>query len=139
MFLIPWLGAQIFYAKQFFPISFGMQQKSEFCAWYIAFYEDYQKLDQILPVDSVLLVRDFRLSSVYSPRPIFMDPTDLPKGKEVYFFGEYSDTVNQGEIFPGYKAHELVYINPEAVFATYRTPGRPQSIGPLYTAKVIKN
>jgi hypothetical protein len=137
--LLPWLGLQIFYARQFFRISLGLQPKEEFYERYIAFYRDYKKLDRILPKDAVLLVTDFRLSAVYAPRPVFMNPADLPQNKESFFFGSPSSISVFGDTSPGYKLSETVYENSQAVAETHRTPGWPPVIEPLCVVKMVKD
>ena len=91
LFLFPWLGIQIYYAKQFFPVSLGLE-KAAFYERDVAFYADYIKLDQLLPKDTVLFVQGFRLDAAFAPRPVFFDRADLPQGKRVVLFAS-PDTV----------------------------------------------
>jgi hypothetical protein len=134
MFLLPWLGIQIYYAKQFFPVSLGLE-KAAFYERYVAFYADYIKLDQILSKDTVLLVKDFRLDSVYAPRPVFFDRADLPPGRPIVLFAS-PDTVRAAVAsLSGNKVAGLLYENTEAVTETYRTPGKLPIIGPLQVVK----
>jgi hypothetical protein len=136
MFLLPWLGIQIYYAKQFFPVSLGLE-KTAFYERYVAFYADYIKLDKILSKDTVLLVQDFRLDSVYAPRPVFFDRADLPQGRPVALFAS-PDTVRATiASFGGDKVATLLYENAAAITETYRTPGKPPVIGPLQVVKFI--
>ena len=136
MFLLPWIGIQIYYAKQFFPVSLGLE-KAAFYERYVAFYADYIKLDQILSKDTVLLVQDFRLDSVYAPRPVFFDRADLPQGRPVALFAS-PDTVRATASLGRDKVADLLYENPAAVIVTYRTPGSSPVIGPLQVVKFIK-
>ncbi len=62
VFLVPWLGIQIYYATQFFPVSLGLE-KTAFYERYIAFYADYVKLNRMISKDTVILVQGFRLDS----------------------------------------------------------------------------
>src|SRR5262249_52492071 len=80
LFLIPWLGIQIYYAKQFFPVSLGLAKRA-FYQRYVAFYSDFLELDRLLSKDTVILVKDFRLGAAYAPRPVFFDTADLPPGR----------------------------------------------------------
>ncbi|MGH9969488.1 MAG: hypothetical protein ACREBG_17065 [Pyrinomonadaceae bacterium] len=139
MLLIPWLGAQIYYARQFFPVSLGLQHKSDFYERYVAYYADYEALDRILPSDAVLVANQ-RLSAVYSPRQIYIGTSDLPENREVFFFGGCS-TANTGQdkIIPGYTIGETVYHNPSALRITYRRPWEPPIVGPLCVSRLIKN
>lgn len=136
-FLLPWLGIQIYYAKQFFPVSLGLE-KAAFYERYVAFYADYNKLDQVLSKDTVLLVHDFRLDAVYAPRPVFFDSADLPQAKPVALFAS-PDTVRATVAsFGGYKLGDLLYENTRAVIETYRTPGTLPMVGPLQVVKLIR-
>lgn len=136
LLVLPWLGAQIFYCKRFFPVSLGLQSKSEFCERYVAFYGDYQKLDRILPKDAVLLVTDFRLSSVYAPRPIYMDTADLPQSKEAFLFANSTSDATHHQLKPSYRIGEKVYQNLQAVTETYRMSYGTNLIGPLYVKRI---
>ena len=113
--LFPWLAIQFYYAKQFFFVSAGLEKES-FYERYVALYSDYVELDRVLSRETVLLASTFRLSAVYSPRPIFFDPVDLPPGRPIALL------VLQGD--DGNKPGEQIYENPLAVIRTYRTPGR---------------
>lgn len=137
MFLLPWLGIQIYYAKQFFPVALGLE-KSAFYQRYVAFYADYMKLDQLLSKDTVLLVQGFRLDAVYAPRPVFFDRADLPQGRPVVLFAS-PDTIRAtvGSL-GGYKLSDLLYENAQAVVTTYRSPGRLPMVGPLQVVKLIR-
>jgi hypothetical protein len=138
MFLLPWLGIQIYYAKQFFPVSLGLE-KVAFYARYVAFYADYIKLDQLLSKDTVLLVQDFRLDAVYAPRPIFFDPADLPPGKPVVLFAT-PDTVRAAAASIDYgRVGDLLYENASAIAETYRTPGKLPMMEPLQVVKFIRD
>ena len=58
-------------------------EKESFYERYVALYSDYVELDRVLSRETVLLASTFRLSAVYSPRPIFFDPVDLPPGRPI--------------------------------------------------------
>jgi hypothetical protein len=136
-FLLPWLAIQIFYAKQFFPVVFGLE-KGAFYQRYVAFYADYVNLDRLLSRDTVLLVQDFRLDAVYAPRPVFFDLRDLPPDKPVVLFASPETVRAAAGSFAGYKVGDLIYDNPQAVLVTYRTPGRNSVIGPLQVVRLIR-
>src|SRR5262249_35573899 len=51
IFLLPWLAIQIYYAKQFFFVSTGLE-KNSFYQRYVAFYSDYVALDRLLSKDT---------------------------------------------------------------------------------------
>ena len=134
LLLIPWLGTQIYYAKQFFPVALGLE-KLAFYERYVAFYKDYVQLNQLLPNDTVILVRHFDTSPVYAPRPIFFNSADLPKGKQVVLFAPPN---SDSEISLGdYKRGKVLYTNPRAVTRTFRTPGRDSLVGPLEVLQLV--
>lgn len=136
IFLLPWLGVQAYYAKQFFPVSLGLE-KSAFYERYVAFYADFVKLDRILPKDTVLLVYDFRIDAVYAPRPVFFDRADLPHGKSAVLFASPETIRGMPGTLGDFKLGDVIYENTRAVTQTYRTPGSQPKIGPLQVIKII--
>ena len=134
-FLVPWLGIQIYYATQFFPVSLGLE-KIAFYERYIAFYADYVKMNRMISKDTVILVQGFRLDSVYAPRPVFFDPADLPRGKPVVLFAP-SATVDATSPIAGYKVGDPVYEDPSAIVETFRTPGRQSILGAIKVVRLI--
>ena len=136
--LVPWLAIQIYYAKQFFPVSLGLE-KAAFYQRYVAFYADYVKLDQLLSRDTVLLVQDFRLDAVYAPRPVFFDLADLPPDKPAVLFASPETVRAAGGSLGGYKLGDLIYENAQAAVVAYRTPGRNSIIGPLQVVRLIRD
>src|SRR5262249_78428 len=138
VFLLPWLAIQFYYAKQFFLVSSGIEEKNSFYQRHVAFYSDYVELHRLLAKDTVLivLVPGFRISAVYAPRPIFFDPVDLPAGKPVALIslqgnGEVNDHLK------GYKIADEIYENSRAVIGAYRTPGRAPLFGSLKVVKLV--
>lgn len=134
-FLLPWLGAQIYYAQQFFPVSLGLRPKEAFYLRFIAFYEDYKALDRILPADGVLLV-GFRTSNIYAPRPVYLDAADLPANKAVYVMSSPENADALAAEIPGFRHAEIVYRNAHAVTGAYRAPGQSQSTGPVLVIRM---
>jgi hypothetical protein len=134
LLLLPWLAMQIYYAQQFFPVSLGLE-KHRFYERYVAFYNDYIELNQLLSNDTVILVKDYQLSP-YAPRPIFYDPADLPKGKPVVLFALPESL--PATSLANYKSGKLIYSDSRAVTLTYRTPGQQPSIGPLEVRQLVR-
>ncbi|WP_299490638.1 hypothetical protein [Acaryochloris sp. IP29b_bin.137] len=149
LFLAPSLLVQIYYSLQFFPVILGIQSKVDFYRDKIPFYDDYQALDRLLPKNSVLLVSEklIRLSSVYSPRPVYFTLDDVPPLKPVYLFLVKRDSnsnphVKQAkQLLPLDKLQlgDEIYQNENAVIQTYRTPGRTNSIGSLIVYPLLNN
>ena len=126
----PWFALQMLYSRQFVPIVCGIETPSDFYRKYVAFYDDFHRLNEQLPSDSVLLVPNFRIPSVYAPRAVVYDSADIPRNRQVFLF---SGSVSKaGDIPPGYVPVRQVYFNATARTETYRTPGRPANIGTLY-------
>jgi hypothetical protein len=136
--LAPWLCIQVYYARQFVPVSLGIEQPTQFFARKIAFFSDFRMLDALLPREAVLLVTDFTVDSVYMPRPVFFDISDLPKGKKVFWFADPASIKARGHGSDGYKIGEVLYQNSRATIQAYRTPGREPEIGALQVVELIK-
>jgi hypothetical protein len=134
--LVPWLGIQLYYAKQFFPVSLGLE-RTAFYDRYVAFYEDYVKLDRLLPKDAVLLAQDFWVSAAYAPRPIFFDSADLPPGKQAVLFGPSGSLPAIRSSLGPYRPGSLMYENARAITRTFRTPGRRPVIGSIRVIALI--
>jgi len=112
---------QVFYGWQFFPVSLGMEDKTEFYREKIPFYDDFSKADKIIPEEAVFLYRGaVRLNSVYAPRPVFMDGKDVPAGKKVYFFQVDGDSCSE----TGGIKWETPVFNNNAIIESYRNPFR---------------
>jgi len=137
IFLLPWLAVQSYYARQFFVVSTGLE-KYAFYERYVAFYSDYVELDRLLSKDSVLLVPGFRLSAVYSPRPMFFDAADLPAGKPAALFA-LQGSAHFGASLNGYRIGDQIYENSHAVMRAYRTLGRASVIGQLKIMQLVKD
>ena len=136
--LLPWLGAQVYYAREFFRVSLGLQSPVEFCEKYVAFFADYKKLDRILPKDAVILSMDYQLSPVYAPRPIYMSAADLPRGRKAYFIGDAGNGT-LGEVVSGVRLGDVVYRNARAVVQTFRMPGKLPEVEPVFAAEILKD
>jgi hypothetical protein len=133
--LVPWLGIQLNYAKQFFPILLGLE-KTAFYNRYVAFYDDYVELDRLLPKDTVLLAH-FRLSSAYAPRPIFFDSADLPPGKQAVLFESPVTLPATRSLLGHHSPGSLMYQNARAITRTFRVPGRRPIIGSIQVLALI--
>ena len=93
-----------------------------------------RQLARSLPKDAVLFVPEFRAPAVYAPRPMVFDPADIPANRPVFVF---SGSPAQPSNLPhGYVAVRQVYFDGTARLNTFRTPGRPPEIGPLYVTFV---
>ena len=118
---VPWLAVQAYYSIPFLKVVTGIVSRDDFLDRYVAFSKDFRALDRILPPDAVLYVQGARLPAYYAPRPVIFRLKDLRGRSPVYRFA-----VDQASR-PGDRilsCTDAVYENPNAVTATYRTPGR---------------
>lgn len=135
--LLPWFGIQFYYASQFFSVALGLE-KLDFFKRYVAFYDDYIKLDQILPKQTVLLVQDYRIDAVYAPRPVFFDVQDLPAQQPVALLTSAEVSSSIAAMSGGYSLGEVLYENDRAIVETFRTPGRLPLVGRIQVISLIK-
>ena len=141
LLVLPLLAIQIYYARQFFGVSLGLQNKMDFYREKVALVEDYLELDEFLPEKAFFFVPDRRISSIYSPRPVFFDKLDLPgrlSGQDpranLYLLvvgdGRGLDEL-QVALPKELAVGSMIYENPAATVEAYRTPGRKPSIDTL--------
>jgi len=138
VFLLPWLAVQSYYAAQFLPVSLGLEEKPRFYDRYVAFSRDYRVLDRALPKNSVLVIRG-RSNATYAPRPVLMDPADLPPDKRVFLFAANASGGAPVGGYPGYHLGGTVYENPQAVARTYRTPGKKPIFRPIRVVELVRD
>ena len=140
LFLLPWLGAQLYYAKQFFPVALGLE-KDAFYRRYVAFFDDYTALDRMLPKDAVFLAQPGQghPSPVYAPRLMVFDPHDLPRNAQPVLFTYPPNGKRDLSFSSPYKLGEIVYSNARALTVTYRTIGRPPKVAPLEVRRLLRN
>jgi len=125
--MTPWILVQIWYSAQFLPVVLGTEPVESFAERLIPMYEDFRKLDELLPEDAVLFVGDVRVPSVYFPRPILFAKSELITGKQRDVF-VFSPSQNEDFVT---SSLELVYENKAAKTYTFRTPGRAAILSPL--------
>ncbi len=137
--LVPWLGLQIFYSSQFFPVALGFQDKMEFYHQKIAFTKDYLLLDKLLPRDAVFVFMgedQVRLDINFAPRPVYLSMDHPAPDKKVYLF-----CINCAKAthLKDYRIDSLVYTNDKAIITTYRNPFRPSILGRLEVYSLVKS
>ncbi len=116
--ILPWMVGQAVYTAQFAAMGFGFEERSAFARRYVAFFDDFAKLDRLLPADAVLLATDSRPPAVYAPRPMVFDLADVPPGREVYVF---SLGLPDASDYPApYTLGPEVYANPTARQSVFR-------------------
>lgn len=132
--IVPWMLGQAFYVRQFVPMAFGIEDRSAFYRRYVAYFDDFEKLDRLLPANAVLLSLDGRPPAVYAPRPMVFDLADLPPGREAYVFSVGPPNVSD---FPApYALGPEIYANPEARQTVFRRSWAAPEIGELHVVRV---
>ena len=129
----PWMLGQAVYAQQFAKMAFGPEDRSAFYRRYIAFFDDFTKLDRLLPANAVLLATDTRPPAVYAPRPMVFNLADVPPGREVYAF---SEVVPKASDYPGYMLGAEIYANPTAHRTVFRRFWVSPETGELYVVRL---
>ena len=109
LLVVPWLAGQLFYGAQFVPRALGFEDGTAFLRRHIALFDDFRRLDSLLPRDAVLIAPGMRAASAYAPRPILFDPADLPSDRPAFLLG-----MSGGEPPEGVVVGAEVYANPVA-------------------------
>lgn len=129
--LLPWTGLQFYYGSQYFGIVSGLTPKEKFCSEMIAMFDDYLKIDKILPGTAVFLINGdntVRMNSVYLPRPVCYHAEDLPKHKQVFLLSVNRDApVRIGCYITG----KCLYRNPMAKTIVFRDRMRDPVFGTI--------
>jgi hypothetical protein len=131
----PWMLGQAVYAQQFAKMAFGLEDRGTFYRRYIAFFDDFAKLDGLLPANAVLLATDTRPPAVYAPRPMVFNPADVPPGREVYAFSGVTPNASD---YPDYALGPEVYANPEARRTVFRRFWIPPETGELHVVRLTR-
>ncbi len=127
--MTPWLCVQLWYSAQFLPVILSAEPVESFAEKLIPFYEDFRKLDELLPEDALLFVDGAKVPSVYSPRPIIFEQREIKtkqRKNEIFSFV----TLKTDDTFALHPL-DIVYENETAKHFTFRTPGRAPILGPL--------
>lgn len=134
--IAPWMLGQAFYAQQFAAMAFGLEDRNAFYRRYVAFFDDFQRLDRLLPANAVLLVPDGRMPAVYAPRPVVFDLADVPPGREAYVF---SVGLPSASDYPApYALGPEIYSNPAARQAVFRRAWAAPESGDLHVMRLIQ-
>ncbi len=128
----PWLLGMGLYAWPFLETTVGLRAREQFLRERTMLRDDYRVLDRLLPASAKLLAPGLRLNAAQAPRRVFFDLRDLPERDQVFVlaFG------NSWPELDGAEVSEVVYSNPEAVIAAYRSPGRAARRGLVRVGKL---
>ena len=129
---IPWLGAQIYYARPFAEVVCGWLPRTQFLERYVALAGDFAALDRMLPQDAVLYIPESgrRLPNFYAPRPVVITPLDLHGRGPVYRLTlEPSADAEPIDARSSLHCGQVVYSNDGAIVETYRRPGAVPTTG----------
>lgn len=124
--VVPWLAGQVFYGAQFVPRALELADRTAFLRRHIALYDDFRRLDSILPPNAVLIAPGMRAAASYAPRPMLFDPADLPPDRPAYLLGAATF-----EPVDGLAVGAEVYANPAAVLSVGRRWWVPAIVGEL--------
>lgn len=123
---------QAYWALPFAAVSLGLTPEWRFHRDYIALWEDYTRLDRLLPRDAVLLVPHYRINGFYAPRPVYYETlADLPRTRHAVFWLQVRRPVNPVVIPAPFRLGACVYRNDHARITCFRTPGRGPEVGLL--------
>jgi hypothetical protein len=127
---VPWLGAQIVYARPFAEVVSGWTPRNQFLERYVALSRDFAALDGMLPKNAVLYLPDGRPPNFYAPRPVVLTVLDLRGREPVYRLTlEPTPAVEAIEGQSILSCGATVYSNDDAIVVAYRTPGRKPMVG----------
>ena len=132
--ILPWMAGQAAYTQQFAAMALGLEDRSAFYRRYVAFFDDFVKLDHLLPANAVLLATDSRPPAVYAPRPMVFDLADVPPGREVYVFSV--GLPNASDYPAPYRLGAEIYANPAARQAVFRRAWAAPELGDLHVVRL---
>ena len=138
--LAPWFALQLIYVAPFSAYAFGLQNPSDFYRQYIAFYDDFKKLDAQLPEDAQILIAGVRANNVYFPRHVFSHHSDVPDTGELYLFSCQFPKKKLSTMLPdSFIVAELVYENQQATAQISRIPSIPNKYAHLRVFRLARN
>ncbi len=140
LLLGPWLAAELYYARPFVAVSLGVTAREDFLERHVAFIDDFQALDKILPQDATLYIPGPRAPAIYAPRPVIFDLADWDRRTPLYRllaleFGQTPDPTVVNEA--GLNCGAEIYRNPDAVIVAYRTPNRKPDRGVVIVQRCV--
>ncbi|MDP1749382.1 MAG: hypothetical protein Q8L22_07985, partial [Reyranella sp.] len=137
--IVPWMLGQATYTRQFAAMALGLEDRGAFGRRYVAFFDDFIKLDRLLPANAVLLATDSRPPAVYAPRPMVFDLADLadvPPGREVYVFSV--GLPNASDYPAPYALGPEIYANPAARQTVFRRFWAAPETGELHVVRLAR-
>jgi hypothetical protein len=139
LLLGPWLAVELYYARPFAAVTLGVTTREDFLKRYVPFMDDFLALDKIVPRDADLYVPNNRMPAVYAPRPVIFTLADWDRRTPLYRLlvrpsGEPVGALGLVESQASLTCGDVVYRNPDAVVAAYRTP----NIGPERAPVVVQ-
>jgi hypothetical protein len=141
LLLGPWLAAELYYARPFVGVALGATPRADFLKRYVAFMDDFQALDKILPPDAHLYVPNNRMPAVYAPRPVIFFLGDWDRRTPLYRFlvqrsGKPFDAYGM-EPEAGLICSDALYRDSDAVVEAYRTPNREPERGTVVVQQCL--
>lgn len=134
--VLPWLLGQAIYAQQFAAMALGLEDRTDFYRRYVSFFDDFARLDRLLPANAVLLSGNIRPPAVYAPRPMVFDLADVPPGHDAYVFNV--DAPKASDYPAGYVLGPEIYANPNAVQTVFRRFWVAPQTGELHVVRIAR-
>ncbi len=126
---VPWLAGQAAYASQFVPLVVGLDTRDDFHRKRIAMFDDFRKLDALLPPNAVLLAPGMRIAAVHAPRPTIFTVADGAPGQIPFLLAPGADPAHA--VPDGYRAGRVAYVNERARVNVYRRWWVPPDVNRL--------
>jgi hypothetical protein len=143
LLLGPWLAAELYYARPFAAVALGITTREDFLERHVAFIDDFQALDKILPRDATLYISAARAPAIYAPRPVIFSLADWDRRTPLYWLlaQPFGKTLSDSELeaAAGTTCKVEVYRNPDAVIVAYRTPNRKPDRGVVIVRRCFAN
>ena len=117
-------------------MAFGLEDRTAFYRRYVAFFDDFAKLDRLLPANAVLLTTDTRPPAVYAPRPMVFDLADVPPESKAYVFS--TETPKASDYPAGYVLGSEIYANPNARQNVFRRFWVAPAIGEIHVVPLAR-
>ena len=134
LFSFPWFLLDIYYSYPLISKAFFNPER--FKKDYVAFYEDFILLNNLLEKDSEILFYGSRINSYHSPRKVLFESSEIKKNeneKYLFIIGSLKEkNLSQRKIigedfikvFEEEGNGKLVYINEKAKIICYRKPNK---------------
>lgn len=137
---IGYIGILLLYSVRFLPISLGLETKEHFFKNNVPLYEDYKKIDTLLPEDSIILApyTEGSLNGSYMPRQTIYTISDFwwKDGRSLYLFT--SSDFKNGEYYEDFIIKNKIYENNHAIVTVFRTPFKSPKVSNMFLYELVE-